>query len=69
MLRYDFQADRPVDFNIHFHDGLTMHYPVELTRVETSADDFVADANRWYCLMWTNQGFERASLSYRIMGP
>jgi len=68
-LRYDFQSDQPVDFNIHYHDGLTVRFPVQLNRVTAHADEFVADVDQLYCLMWTNQSIKRTSLTYRIIGP
>ncbi len=68
-LRYDFQSDQPVDFNIHYHDGLTIRFPVELNRATGHAHEFVADVDQSYCLMWTNQNFAKASLRYRIIGP
>ncbi|MGF1609703.1 MAG: hypothetical protein ACFCUQ_09930 [Kiloniellales bacterium] len=68
-LQYDFQSDHPLEFNIHYHDGLTIHYPVRI--VETAADSgrFVPEKDQSYCLMWLNRNLARTSLTYRITGP
>ena len=68
-LQYDFQSDQPVDFDIHYHDGLTIHFPVQLNGATVHADEFVAEVDQSYCLMWTNQSITRTSLTYRITGP
>jgi len=68
-LTYDFQADRPLDFNIHYHDGLTIRYPVELTGIADDSGRFVAEQERYYCLMWFNQSLTSTSLTYRVGAP
>ncbi len=68
-LAYDFQADRPLDFNIHFHDGLTIRYPVDLKGITAGNGRFAPDQDQFYCLMWFNQSLDATSLSYRVSGP
>jgi hypothetical protein len=68
-LQYDFQSDRPVDFNIHYHDGLTIRFPVQLNRITVHADEFVTEVDQSYCLMWANQSIKKTSLMYRVTGP
>jgi hypothetical protein len=68
-VRYDFQSDPAVEFNIHYHDGLRIRYPVKLMGVTLRADRFVAELDQAYCLMWFNRNLTEASLTYRISGP
>jgi len=66
-IQYDFQSDRPVEFNVHYHDGIKIHYPVQLKGVTVHAGTFVAEVDQFYCLMWTNRNLTRASLTYHIL--
>lgn len=68
-IAVDFRADRPVDYDIHYHDGFTIRFPVRLKGVTTHGDRFVARSSRPYCLMWFNGGIRQTSLRYRIRGP
>ncbi len=68
-IRYDFRSDQPVDFDIHHHEGSTIHYPVRVNEITARAGNFVAEGARLYCLMWKNEGLVPTSLSYRIVGP
>ena len=69
QLRYDFQSDRPLEFDIHYHHGLTVHFPVKLPETAAHADRFVPEKDQSYCPMWLNQSLMRTSLSYRVIGP
>jgi hypothetical protein len=65
-IEYDFQSDRPVQFNIHYHEGIKIHYPVQLNGITVRADKFVAEVDQFYCLMWTNESITSTSLTYQI---
>ena len=68
-LHYDFEADHPLDFNIHHHDGLAIRYAVSLSGVAAHSGQFIPERNQTYCVMWLNRSLSRASLTYRVMGP
>ncbi len=68
-IRYDFQSDRPIEFNIHYHDGLRIRFPVKLTGITGHGDNFVAELDQTYCLMWFNRTLTGTSLKYRTVGP
>lgn len=68
-LQYDFQSDQPVDFNIHYHDGLTIHFPAKLTGVTHHAGQFVSEKDQPYCLTCLNQGLAKTSIKCRVIGP
>ena len=67
-IQYDFEADRPVEFDIHYHEGFTIHFVAELNGITVNADKFVAEVGRSYCLRWTNESLMRTSLTYHIVG-
>jgi hypothetical protein len=65
-LVYRFAAQRPVAFNIHYHEGKSVILPV--SRDDVTADDgtFRPLVAQDYCLMW-EAGREGAILEYRIL--
>ena len=67
-VRYDMQSDQPIEFNIHYHDGFRIRFPVKLPEVTTHAAQFVAEADQSYCLMWFNKSLKGTSLKYRVVG-
>ena len=66
---YDFRADRPITFDIHYHDGLTTRFLVRRSAGDAPATRFVAPLARRYCLMWFNKSLTKASLTYRVIEP
>ena len=68
-VQYDFRSDQPIDFDIHYHDGLRIKYPVKLTGITDHADRLVAELDQTYCLMWFNRGLEGTVLHYQTSGP
>ncbi|MDA0339595.1 MAG: hypothetical protein O2910_07125, partial [Proteobacteria bacterium] len=69
VLEYDFRSDKPVDFEVHYHDGLSTHIPVALAASTDRAAQFVPDVDQSYCLMWFNQDLVELSLTYKVTGP
>ena len=68
-IQYDFQSDQPVEFDIHYHDGLAIRFPVKLRGTTLHAAPFVAEKDQSYCLMWFNKSLISASLTYRVIAP
>jgi len=68
-IKYDFQSDQPIEFNIHYHEGIKIHLPVTLEGVTAHAGEFVAESDQAICLMWHNQSLTRPNLTYRVVGP
>jgi len=65
-LSYRFDAQRPVAFNIHYHQGKTVIMPVSLDSVTADDDVFRPLLAQEYCLMW-EAGREGAIIDYRIL--
>ena len=68
-IEIDFRSDQPVDFDIHYHDGLSIRFPVKLSHTTVHKSQFIAAEKRSYCLMWFNRGLVPAALDYRAVGP
>jgi hypothetical protein len=51
--RYQWKSDAPVDFNIHFHKGAEILYPVKSSGMRGDGGTFVAKESGGYCWMWT----------------
>jgi len=50
--RYYWRASGPVDFNIHFHDGDRVSYPVKREAMRGDGGSFTAKDAEDYCWMW-----------------
>jgi len=61
-IRYRFRSTAPVDFNIHFHRGAEVVYPVKQGGVRQADSSFRAAAAEDYCLMWQHAGPGTASI-------
>jgi hypothetical protein len=57
-VRVNFDASKPVDFNIHYHMGDKIFYPVEQKGIAKWQGTFRAEKDDVYCLMWTNTATE-----------
>jgi hypothetical protein len=64
-LDYDFTANEPVDFNIHYHEGRAVVSPIVRDKVRQDSGLFVPLFAQDYCLMW-EAGAAGALLDYRI---
>ena len=54
--RYEWKSDAPADFNIHYHAGKDVHFPVKQDGVATGTGTFTAKSGEDYCWMWTARG-------------
>ncbi len=60
--KYAFTASGPLDFNIHFHMGRQVDYPVRVEAISSSEGIFKAGSAQEYCWMWTNGALEPVAL-------
>jgi len=51
-IRYHYKATSEVDFNIHYHRGNDVLYPVKSNSSRSADADFTASQAETYCLMW-----------------
>ena len=61
-IGYAFESSAPVDFNIHFHRGNDVLYPVKADAIPRADDRLIAPSTEEYCLMWTNRAQEMATV-------
>ena len=64
-LDYDFTANQPVDFNIHYHEGRAVMSPLVRDKTLQDSGVFAPIIAQDYCLMW-EAGLAGALLDYRI---
>jgi hypothetical protein len=65
-IAYRFEASGPVDFNIHYHRGNDVLYPVKREATRQSASTFRAESTDDYCLMWENPNAVAVSVEGRV---
>lgn len=65
-VRYQFDAGAPLDFNLHWHRGNEVLFPIRSGAVARRAGVFAAAEKQAYCLMWTNRSREAVPLRARI---
>lgn len=64
-LDYTFDSNKPVDFNIHYHEGNAVAMPVVREKSRGDAGVFAPPLAHHYCLMW-EAGAAGALLDYRM---
>ena len=63
--KYYWKSNAPVDFNIHYHEGNDVSYPVRRDGMRTDGGVFAAKIAQDYCWMWTARD-KPASLEGKI---
>jgi hypothetical protein len=66
-VQWQFDAGTALNFNIHFHDGPKVHYPVKQDGVTQSAGTLEAQVEQDYCWMWTNKSATAATLKLELV--
>lgn len=51
--KYYWKADNAVDFNIHYHEGPEVFYPVKRDGMRGDGGEFAPKKAQDYCWMWT----------------
>lgn len=64
-IDYRFEAQRPVAFNIHYHEGKVLVIPVSVDSTTQESGTFRPLVPQDYCLMW-EAGREGAILDYGV---
>lgn len=65
-VRWSFNADVPMDFNIHYHVGKDVVFPAKRAQVSGGQDVLTASVSQDYCWMWTNKTAAPASLAVEL---
>ena len=54
-VAWQFRADAPTDFNIHYHVDKRVEYPEQRTKVKDAGGRLLVEVDQAYCWMWTNR--------------
>lgn len=54
-IEYRFESTAKINFNLHYHKGEQVYYPVKLDRTNGESGLYEAKAKETYCLMWENK--------------
>ena len=63
--KYHWKSTVPVDFNIHYHRGPEVFYPVKRDGMRGDGGTFTAKTGEEYCWMWTGRN-QAAKIEGRI---
>jgi hypothetical protein len=64
ILEYSFEASKPLNFNVHYHEDHDVVYGITKDGVSGDKGTFHCEKKQYYCLMWTNAGSESVGLVY-----
>ena len=65
-IGWSFDADRALDFNVHFHEGKDVVFPEKQTAVTKASGTLNVASKQDYCWMWSNKKVTPASLTVRL---
>ncbi len=65
-IDWQYQSAKPVDFNIHFHEGKKVTLPVKYQARDTAAEQFEVKQSQDYCWMWSNKSKEAVMLDLSL---
>jgi hypothetical protein len=57
LVRYRFEGSATVPFNVHFHRGTSVEYPVKIEKTSDVAS-IMASSAQDFCSMWMNETAE-----------
>ena len=65
-VQWSFDADRALNFNVHYHVDKDVRYPAKKESVKRLQGDLSVDARQDYCWMWTNKTTAATKLSVTL---
>jgi hypothetical protein len=51
-----FKSDQPLNFNVHYHEGKGVAFPVKKDRTADLGGELLVGVDQDYCWMWENPG-------------
>ena len=63
-IEYRFESSAKLNFNLHYHKGDQVYYPVKLDGTNGESGLYEAKAKEVYCLMWENRTSADIELTY-----
>lgn len=65
-VRWKFDSSGPTDFNVHYHVGKEVVYPVKRSRSTAAEGVLAVSVPQDYCWMWTNKGKESIRIQVEL---
>ena len=65
-IGWSFEADQSLDFNVHFHQGNEVVFPVKQDAIKQASGTLIVAAKQDYCWMWSNKGATLAAVTARF---
>ena len=66
QVRWQFESGVPVDFNVHYHVGKEVMFPIKLSAVASARNTLDARIAQDYCWMWTNKSAAATPLTVTL---
>ena len=66
-VQYNFKLERSGKFNLHYHKGKQVLYPLRSESVSEQKGDYVATVTQDYCLMWSGAKDGDTKLGYEFI--
>ena len=66
QVRWQFESAARVDFNVHYHQGKEVMYPVKLSAVPNARDTLDVGIAQDYCWMWSNKSAVATTLTLSL---
>ena len=67
QVQYNFKLERPGKFNLNYHRGKDVLYPIRSESVSEQKGNYVAAVAREYCLMWSGDKEGATKLGYEFI--
>ena len=68
-LQWQFSANVPLNFNIHYHEGKAVKFPAKQDGVAKGSGKLGVEIRQDYCWMWTNKSASAATLHIKLRRP
>ncbi|HJV70111.1 hypothetical protein [Ideonella sp.] len=65
-IAWRFEADQPLNFNIHYHVGKAVEYPAKQDGAKSADGTLAVALDQDYCWMWTNRSGAPATLKLTL---
>ena len=66
QVRWRFEADAATHFNLHYHEGKEVRFPVKEDGVRSSKGTLDVRSTQDYCWMWSNKGPAPATIAVKL---
>jgi hypothetical protein len=65
-IKWSFTGQQPLNFNIHYHEGKKVVFPVKHDNTTSLDGTLVVQVDQAYCWMWENKGSKPAPITITL---